>query len=313
MHTKGIVTRNIESNWKVLCDDTGDFSRNGTEIANDICSLIGFKFAKSFNVIDMSTSKVETSSIARSNVMIKIVTEIDKNDMENCKALEIECSAVPSNTFTIHSIKQEKTKSNSTDIHSEINFVPSNSDDGKNIFVKPINLNSWDHLRDFEWPWSAEIFSDGEIIGNGILLDNSWILADKTIFGGDEEPLKTKYMTAMMGNSKHHLIIQSPYEQISKIDCILNIRDSNAVLLHIKPRAHFNRHVLPSFMPTEADTEKDSRCIAVALSSQKILRSLELRATEDCPNSVQLSCYQAAKNESSLCTDSESKFEFNKF
>lgn len=319
MHTKGIVTRNIESNWKVLCDDTGDFTRNGSEIANDICSLIGFKFAKSFNVIEIATAKIETNSIARSKVMIKLVKEIDKSDIENCKALEIECSAIPSNTFAMHSINQEKSKKNATKNQSDVHFVPSNPDDQKNIFVKPININSWDHLRDFEWPWSAEIFLNGEIVGNGILLDNSWILADKTILGSEQEPLKTKHAIAIVGNSKHHLNILSPYEQISKIDCLQFIKDSNVVLLHLKDRIHFNRHVLPSFLPTQVDTEPDSRCIAVALSSQKITRSLELKVITECPNDVHLTCYQVARNESSLCTDSESKklllnlFKFKRF
>lgn len=308
MHTKGIVTRNIESNWKVLCDDLGDFTRNGSEIANDICSLIGFKFAKSFNVIEMTTSKIDTNSIARSHIVVKFVKEIDKNDNESCKALEIECSAIASNTFVIHSINQEKTKRNSSDIASEVHFIPANSNDQKKLFVKPINPDGWDHLRDFEWPWSAEIFLDGEIVGNGILLDNSWILADKTIFGNDEHPLKTKHANVIFGNSKHYLHIQSPYEQISKIDCIHNLKDTNALLLHLKDRVHFNRHVLPSFLPTQSDTEPDSRCIAVALSSQKITRSLELKVIKNCPNDVHLTCYQAARNESSLCTDSGSKF-----
>jgi hypothetical protein len=308
MHTKGVVTRNIESNWKILCDDTGDFTRNGSEIANDICSLIGFKFAKSFNVIEMTTTKIDSDSIARNQVMIKVVKEIDKSDIENCKALEIECSAVPSNTFAIHTIHQEKNKKNATKVHSEIQFVPSHPNDQKNIFVKPINPNSWDHLRDFEWPWSAEIFIEGEIVGNGILLDNSWILADKTILGSEDEPLKTKHVTAMVGNSKHFLSIQSPYEQTSKIDCVQIIKESNAVLLHLKNKVHFNRHVLPSFLPTQSDVEPDSRCIAVALSSQKVIRSLELKVITDCQNDVHLTCYQVARNESSLCTDSESKF-----
>lgn len=307
MHTKGIVTRNIESNWKVICDDTGDFSRNGSGIANDICSLIGFKFAKSFNVVQMSASKVDSDFIARNQMMIKLVKEIDKNDIENCQALEIECSAVPSNTFAIQTINQENKKKNVTKIHSETHFVPVNPNDHKNIFVKPINPNNWDHLRDFEWPWSVEIFIDGEIVGNGILLDNSWILADKTILGSENEPLKTKHVTAMVGNSKHFINTQSPYEQISMIDCFQIIKESNAVLLHLKNRVHFNRHVLPSFLPTQSDTEPDSRCIAVALSSKKIIRSLELKVNAECPNDVHLTCYQAARNETVLCTDSESK------
>lgn len=39
---KGIVTQNIKSEWKILCDDNGSF--NDIEVANDICQVIGFRF-----------------------------------------------------------------------------------------------------------------------------------------------------------------------------------------------------------------------------------------------------------------------------
>lgn len=44
MHSKGIVTQNIKSNWRVLCDDNGDFHANALQVANDICNVIGFKY-----------------------------------------------------------------------------------------------------------------------------------------------------------------------------------------------------------------------------------------------------------------------------
>ena len=119
--------------------------------------------------------------------------------------------------------------------------------------------------------------------------------------------MKTRHATALLGNSKHHLHIQSPYEQISQIDCIESIKNSNVALLHLKNHLHFNRHVLPSFLPTSVDTENDTDCIAVALSSNKMTKSLELKLAQNCSNDVHLTCYQVKRNESSLCTDSESK------
>lgn len=43
MHFKGIVTQNIQSKWHILCDDNEDFGTNGSQIANDVCNVIGFK------------------------------------------------------------------------------------------------------------------------------------------------------------------------------------------------------------------------------------------------------------------------------
>lgn len=39
---KGIVTQNIQSEWKILCDDDGSFDK--PEVANEICQVIGFRF-----------------------------------------------------------------------------------------------------------------------------------------------------------------------------------------------------------------------------------------------------------------------------
>lgn len=58
MHSKGIITQNVESTWKILCDDNGDFHLNGSQIANDVCNVIGFKsvFTKSqFSRIEFIT------------------------------------------------------------------------------------------------------------------------------------------------------------------------------------------------------------------------------------------------------------------
>lgn len=48
MHTKGIVTRNIQSKWGILCDDDESFLSNGAVVAADICNFIGFKLVSNF-------------------------------------------------------------------------------------------------------------------------------------------------------------------------------------------------------------------------------------------------------------------------
>lgn len=43
LHFKGVITQNLNSSWRILCDDSGDFEANGSKIANDVCNVIGFK------------------------------------------------------------------------------------------------------------------------------------------------------------------------------------------------------------------------------------------------------------------------------
>jgi hypothetical protein len=187
--------------------------------------------------------------------MIRSVDEINWIG-EKCSALEIECVPFQSNSFAIHPIQHENIKKNSTvpgNVHHEVIFVPINSTDHSNVFLKPLNqtekVHTFDHLHDFEWPWNAEIFSNGDHVANGILLDKSWVLVEKNSLGSVQEPLHENHVIALFGNSKSSLNIQSPYEQHVKVDCLQFVNNSNALLLHLESPIDFNRHVLPSFLP----------------------------------------------------------------
>lgn len=307
MHRKGVVTRNIKSHWQIMCNHNGSSWQNSSQFSNDICNVIGFKSAKSFKFIDMKTSQIDVQSdTTRSQGMIRDKAQIDRSEIEGCLALEVECSIAQSSSFANHPIQLHKLRRNMTsDFKPELHFVPVNSSDQNNFKVKTLNLNVWDHLKDFDWPWNADILIEGEITGNGILLDNSWILAEKTSIGSDT--LEKSYVTAVLGSSKNQLNIQSPYEQISRIDCIQKLEGSNVVLLHLQQKVHFSRHIMPSFVPIHNETDPDSKCIAVALSSQKITKTLALKVIPNCQNDVHLTCYQVASNESSICSDSNSK------
>lgn len=179
-----------------------------------------------------------------------------------CSALEIECVPFQSHSFAVHPMQHDKLKKNSTKPSTshdhkghEIIFVPVNTTDQKHVILEPVNKTShviekheWNHLLDFDWPWSSEIFSNGDLVATGILLDESWVLLEKNSLGGSSEPLHENHVVAIFGHSKSHLNIQSPYEQRSKVDCLQYVNDSNVMLLHLETPVAFNRHVLPSFL-----------------------------------------------------------------
>lgn len=172
-------------------------------------------------------------------------------------ALEISCTPFQSGAMSLFPIQLDKGKKNSTipqpsPQEPEIIFVPVNPKDPTNVIVVPVNKtkgHKWNHLRDFNWPWSAEIFVNGDLVANGILLDKSWVLVEKSFLGISREPLHENYVVALLGNTKSHLTMQSPYEQLVKVDCLQLIDDSNVILLHLDTPLDFNRHVLPSFLP----------------------------------------------------------------
>lgn len=61
--------------------------------------------------------------------------------------------------------------------------------------------------------------------------------------------LKYDYLTAVLGGSLSFLKIQTPYEQIIRVDCFKKVLDCNAVLLHLESPVRYSRHVLPTFLP----------------------------------------------------------------
>lgn len=175
---------------------------------------------------------------------------------ENCTSLEVECSPIQSSSFAVHPIQHENIKKNSTaspdSSKVDIVFVPT---DANHVVVKPVKIESnhtesLDHLYSMDWPWISEIYLDGDLVANGVLLDKSWVLIDRRSLGSAEEPLREHHIVASFGNKNSHLKINSPYEQISRVDCLQAINDSNVAMLHLEKPVEFNRHVLPSFVPS---------------------------------------------------------------
>ena len=208
----------------------------------------------------MISSNVTDASDLSIDIRNKIPKTRNIINKEKCAALEIECVVFQSNSFAVAPIQHIKIKNNSTTSTKiehqhgpEIIFVPVNSTDQTKVVVKPVNTTTshdLSHLQDYEWPWNAEIFINGDLIANGILLDKSWVLVEKNIMGSNVEPLHDNHVVVLFGNTKSQLSIQSPYEQLVKVDCIIPVNDSNVMLLRLEHRVDFNRQVLPSFLPT---------------------------------------------------------------
>lgn len=181
---------------------------------------------------------------------------------DKCAALEIECVLFQSNSFAVHPIQHEKIRKNSTATPSKVHqqdgqeiiviFIPSNTTDQTHVIVEPLNQTAKQpvkHLQDYEWPWNAEIFVNGDLVASGVLLAKSWVLVEKNIMGSNVEPLHDNHVVALFGNTKSQLSIQSPHEQLIKVDCMQPLNDSNVLLLHLEKPVNFSRYALPSFLP----------------------------------------------------------------
>lgn len=220
---------------------------------------------KTWKVVEMTSPDIVPApmdppgTIDPRSMLIRSKENITANFIGRCLALEIECVSFQSNSFAIHPIQHDKIKKNSTapaNVHQHngnaIFFVPVNTTDQQQVIVEPANniaVHEWNHLLDFDWPWAGEIFINGDLTANGVLLDKNWVLVDRNCLGSNPQPLHDNQVITLFGNSKHFLNIQSPYEQIAKVDCLQYVNDSNLMLLHLETSLDFNRHVIPSFLP----------------------------------------------------------------
>lgn len=56
------------------------------------------------------------------------------------------------------------------------------------------------------------------------------------------------YTTALLGYSRSYLYVDGPYQQISVVDEIKEVRHSKISLLHLRTAVNLTRHVLPLFL-----------------------------------------------------------------
>lgn len=210
--------------------------------------------------MEIVSSNLTDPSNLNIDIRIKSSRSSSIINKEKCGALEIECILFQSNSFAVHPIQHEKIKKNSTVTHSKVRphdgqeiifiFVPVNTTDQTHVVVEPVNkTHQTKHLQDYEWPWNVEIFVNGDLSANGVLLDKSWVLVEKNLMGSNVEPLHDNHVVALLGNTKSQLSLQSPHEQLVKIDCSQPVNDSNVMLLHLENPVEFNRYVFPSFLP----------------------------------------------------------------
>ncbi|KAG5666387.1 hypothetical protein PVAND_014416 [Polypedilum vanderplanki] len=279
-HNKGIVAKNIKSKWSIFCDDNESFLTNATSMANDICHILGFKSHKNVRAVNMKSDEVKTMVDARSRHQNG--EKITCNFVESCLALEIECLPYTKNPIIPKNLI----------INDQFTFVPHQNNPRILRPLKTISI-----LKEFEPPWNVEIFSNGDLVNFGFLLEKSWVLTELSILGNDENPLKNNHVVALIGNSKSEINIQSPYEQISTVDCVKKLTETNFMMLHLKNEIKFNRHVMPIFLPNKIDVNET--CIAISMNEGR-LKSFQLKK-DNCKD-----CYKAINSEldeAEICKD----------
>lgn len=97
------------------------------------------------------------------------------------------------------------------------------------------------------WPWSASVYVEGRLRCIGVLLDRLWVLTEAGCMEGVR--LEMDFVVVVLGVSKSFLNVRGPYEQVVRVNCVVNVEGGNTAMLYLEQGARFNREVLPTYLP----------------------------------------------------------------
>ncbi|XP_046613613.1 serine protease nudel isoform X1 [Neodiprion virginianus] len=255
---EGILTLYQDREWVPFCIDT--ITEKPAALAKQMCSYFGFGACESFNETRMQNAPLEVKASTAMNLVPYEYSTPYILSMEEpqCTVLYLRC--LP----TIHSISMT-------------------------YRLKGIDGQEEDT---YLWPWHAAVFADGRYQCSAVLLEPSWLLTSR--YCAMDMDLQQNYTTALMGVSRSYLQVDGPHQQRSIVDEIRSVKNSDAILMHLKQPVNMTRHVQPMYLQkrTHPAAESDT-CVTVGVDKDEGTRSIFLRAVlNNCPANRR--CYENA-------------------
>ncbi|XP_014475627.1 PREDICTED: serine protease nudel [Dinoponera quadriceps] len=132
------------------------------------------------------------------------------------------------------------------------------------------------------WPWLAAILVDGRYRCPALLLKPDWLLSNSGCTR--DIRLSVNYTTTLVGYSRSYLHVDGPYQQISVVDDIKEVKLSDVSLLHLKTPVKLTRYVLPLFLQEKIyPPGNNDSCVAVGTDEEYATQSVFLQPIlEDC-------------------------------
>nr|XP_034181143.1 serine protease nudel [Osmia lignaria] len=245
LNIKGTLTRNIDGKWRPTCHRPRMHRNQSTAIliGQNMCEYFGFAGLKFSHSITVKNSELETIRWKEENeTQQNIPSTVSVNEQnETCPGLYIRCTPVLSGSIST--------------------YLTIDTSTGNHI-----------HL----WPWLAAIFVDGDYRCPALLLDHSWLLSASKCL--ENIKLDQNYVTAVFGYGPLFRHVDGPHQQVSIIDELQPVNNSQSILLHLKRRVNVSRHVQPLFLdktiylPGMNDT-----CVAVGTNEKYETQSIFLK------------------------------------
>ncbi|XP_050441670.1 serine protease nudel [Adelges cooleyi] len=239
-----------------------------------------------------------------------VVDCTDKSDEKHCTILtngtdlvELDASGRPvvnpsgmvtfnrRGVWTVQCVEDKVALKMAYDVCSSLNFIGSEYFEKKmlvkNVSQKKKNLDERDFCQGLYVEcgprksldsglvsWHVDILVDGKLTQSGILVNESWVLVQKTHIN-----LNNNYVIAILAGGKYPSTwIKSPYEQAIRVDAQSDVPSTDLYLLHLERPAITSRAVTPLGIPVWQPTLRaNNTCYAVGYSLKNQTESVLLR------------------------------------
>ncbi|XP_072746689.1 serine protease ndl [Anoplolepis gracilipes] len=274
LNMEGLLSRYYNGTWHVQCLEAEIVNNNTVTsvIGRNLCEYLGFVNLQSIDKVVANKTVLKTrfwqrwDNITSYESLPEYVAASEED--ETCTTLRIRCKQVLSSSADSHLIVDPRT-------------------------------GNYTYL----WPWLAAIFVDGRYQCSALLLELDWLLSSSSCT--KDIKLSLNYTTALLGQSRSYLYVNGPYQQISVVDEIRNVKTSEVSLLHLKTAVNLTRYVRPLFLENKIyPPAKNDLCIAVGTDKEHVTQSIFLQPVlQNCDNCyrcfVEASGFKCPVNETS--------------
>ncbi|KAL6265616.1 hypothetical protein P5V15_002410 [Pogonomyrmex californicus] len=272
LNSEGLLGRYYNETWHLDCFQQ-DILKNNTKslmLGENLCKYLGFASLQSLDETDITSKDLEMRFLQSDETDYTSSMEYvaASEEGETCSTYIFRCGPVLSSSADSHLVVDPHTQSNT-----------------------------------YLWPWLAAIFVDGRYHCSALLLEPDWLLSSSSCT--DDIRLSVNYTTALLGRSRSFLYVDGPHQQISAVDEIRDVKNSDVSLLHLKTAVNFTRYVQPLFLEKKIyPPEKDDLCVAVGTDDEYRTQSIFLEPIlQDCDKCyrcfVKASGIQCPANETS--------------
>ncbi|XP_034249333.1 uncharacterized protein LOC117650158 isoform X2 [Thrips palmi] len=296
LQREGVVARKVHGLWRPICDGVHGSARSVSSWAADTCVALGFSGWESVN----DTLVEERPLVLSSPRIVPLegplqVAGVDKPVNLNlipglggiangglCTGIRVRCApgvdGAPGNFIQIPGAASGSSEGlpEGRGTVQGLRQVYSTAQ----ACSKAPGLAHQGGL--FAWPWHAEVLVEGmPSLATGALVTDSWVLASASALGS-LDPSRS-YVTVLLGGPRSELGVTGPYEQARRVDAIVRVPSTSAVLLRLERPAVLTKHVRSTGLPDwYAMVKKAMSCVAVGRGATGAWETVHLKHLPTC-------------------------------